>query len=37
MHSYRLAQAEALSLMDWVKKFANAYLADSNQGERQSA
>jgi CRISPR-associated protein Cmr5 len=27
MHSYRLAQAEAQALMDWVKKFANAYMA----------
>jgi CRISPR-associated protein Cmr5 len=26
MHTYRRAQAEALALMDWVKKFAKAYL-----------
>lgn len=25
---YRVAQAEALALMDWVKKFAKAYLAE---------
>lgn len=27
-HAYRLAQAEALLLLDWVKKFAKAYMAD---------
>jgi CRISPR-associated protein Cmr5 len=27
MHDYRLAQAEAQALMDWVKKFAKAYMA----------
>ncbi|CAH1388341.1 type III-B CRISPR module-associated protein Cmr5 [Candidatus Nitrotoga sp. M5] len=26
MHTYRLAQAEALLLLDWVKKFAKAYM-----------
>ena len=26
MQTYRLAQAEAQALMDWVKKFAKAYL-----------
>ena len=26
MHTYRLAQAEAIEYMDWVKKFASAYL-----------
>jgi len=26
MHSYRLAQAESQALMDWVKKFAKAYM-----------
>ena len=25
MHAYRLAQAEALLLLDWVKKFAKAF------------
>jgi CRISPR-associated protein Cmr5 len=28
MHTYRLAQAEAQALMDWVKKFAKAYMED---------
>lgn len=28
MHSYRLAQAEALALLDWVKKFAKAYMEE---------
>ena len=28
MHTYRLAQAEAQALMDWVKKFAKAYMAE---------
>jgi CRISPR-associated protein Cmr5 len=28
MHDYRLAQAEAQALMDWVKKFAKAYMED---------
>lgn len=26
MHTYRLAQAEAQALMDWVKKFAKAFM-----------
>lgn len=26
LHGYRLAQAEAIQYMDWVKKFASAYL-----------
>lgn len=26
MHKYRLAQAEAQMLMDWVKKFAKAFM-----------
>ncbi len=25
-HTYRLAQAEAVALMDWVKKFAKAFM-----------
>lgn len=25
-HTYRMAQAEAIQYMDWVKKFASAYL-----------
>nr|CAA6829883.1 MAG: Type III-B CRISPR module-associated protein Cmr5 [uncultured Thiotrichaceae bacterium] len=35
MHDYRLAQAEAQALMDWVKKFASAYLVESaGSGEK---
>lgn len=30
MHVYRLAQAEAQALMDWVKKFAKAYMTDED-------
>jgi CRISPR-associated protein Cmr5 len=26
MHAYRLAQAEALALLEWVKQFAKAYM-----------
>lgn len=29
MHAYRIAQAEALALLDWVKKFANAFKEDA--------
>lgn len=29
LHTYRLAQAEAIQYMDWVKKFASAYLPTS--------
>lgn len=32
MHKYRLAQAEAQALMDWVKKFAKAFMMDDNNG-----
>lgn len=28
MQTYMLAQAEALALLDWVKKFAKAYMGD---------
>ncbi|MBU0500422.1 MAG: type III-B CRISPR module-associated protein Cmr5 [Gammaproteobacteria bacterium] len=28
MHRYRIAQAEALLLLDWVKRFAKAYAGD---------
>ena len=28
MHDYRVAQAEALLLLDWVKKFAKAYVRE---------
>lgn len=30
--TYRLAQAEALLFMDWVKKFAKAYMPDEKEG-----
>lgn len=33
MHRYRLAQAEAQAYLDWVKKFAAAYLAEPEGGE----
>lgn len=29
LHHYRLAQAEAQMLMDWVKKFAKAYMTSA--------
>lgn len=29
MHSYRLAQAESQALMDWVKRFSSAYMAEA--------
>lgn len=28
LRTYRVAQAEAMAYMDWVKKFASAYLSD---------
>ena len=31
MHSYRLAQAEAQALMDWVVKFAKTYMAEEGR------
>lgn len=35
MRTYRVAQAEAMQYMDWVKKFASAYLADTvDKGDR---
>jgi CRISPR-associated protein Cmr5 len=33
MHTYRIAQAEALVFLDWVKKFANAYCAEDKKQE----
>ncbi|MDQ2695186.1 MAG: type III-B CRISPR module-associated protein Cmr5 [Pseudomonadota bacterium] len=33
MHRYRAAQAEALALLDWIKKFAVAYLRDETAKE----
>ncbi len=38
MHQYRVAQAEAQALMDWVKKFAKAFMDggdDKNEAEDQ--
>jgi len=36
MHDYRLAQAEAQALMDWVKKFAKAFMNDGDEeGDRE--
>jgi CRISPR-associated protein Cmr5 len=32
MGQYQLAQAEALALMSWVKKFAKAFLAEKTNG-----
>lgn len=29
MHRYRLAQAESQALMDWIKQFASAYMAEA--------
>ena len=29
MYHYRVAQAEALALMEWVRKFATAYMVDA--------
>ncbi|MEN9433814.1 MAG: hypothetical protein RLZZ422_1403 [Pseudomonadota bacterium] len=34
MHHYRLAQAEAQMLMDWVKKFAKAYMTDETSAQK---
>ncbi|MCP4702570.1 MAG: type III-B CRISPR module-associated protein Cmr5 [Gammaproteobacteria bacterium] len=36
MRQYRLAQAEAQALMDWVKKFAKAYMDDKPSGSPDS-
>lgn len=30
LHVYRLAQAEAIQYMDWIKKFASAYLVSND-------
>lgn len=37
MHTYRLAQAEAQALMDWVKKFAKAYMAEETKEDGKDA
>lgn len=34
MHTYRLAQAEAQALMDWVKKFAKAFMTEDGNANR---
>jgi len=31
LHRYRLAQAEAMALMDWVKKFAKAFMGEGQE------
>ena len=36
MKDYRLAQAEAQALMDWVKKFAKAYMKAEESKQEQS-
>ena len=33
MHQYRVAQAEAQALMDWVKKFAKAFMDSDEKKE----
>lgn len=35
MHSYLLAQAEALALLDWVKKFAKAFMKPEDETENR--
>ncbi len=37
MRDYRLAQAEAVALMDWAKKFANAYMSEQEQEDKQES
>ena len=32
MHQYQVAQAEAQALMDWVKKFARAFMDSNTEG-----
>ncbi|MDM8565353.1 type III-B CRISPR module-associated protein Cmr5 [Candidatus Halobeggiatoa sp. HSG11] len=33
MHAYITAQAEAMVFMDWVKKFATAFMRDDEEGD----
>ncbi len=33
MHHYRQAQAEALLLLDWIKKFAKAFIEEEKKNE----
>jgi CRISPR-associated protein Cmr5 len=35
MHTYRVAQAEAQMLMDWVKKFAKAFMTDEDDAKNK--
>ena len=35
METYRLAQMEALALMDWVKKFAKAFMEDKSENNQE--
>jgi len=35
MHTYRLAQAEAIALLSWVKKFANAFAKETPKDEQK--
>ncbi len=37
MHTYRLAQAEAQALMDWVKKFAKAYMDQKEDNDTKDS
>jgi len=37
MHTYRVAQAEAQMLMDWVKKFAKAFMTDDDDAKNKEA
>ena len=35
LHGYRLAQAEAIQYMDWIKKFASAYLVSNERAAQE--
>lgn len=37
MHTYRLAQAEAQAIMEWVKQFANAYMSSAGGETKNKA
>ncbi len=37
MFHYRVAQTEAMALMEWVRKFATAFLDEDNQSESEEA
>ena len=36
MQTYRLAQMEALALMDWVKKFSKAFVEDKTEDKEEA-